>query len=652
MEYRSLYDALAGHSGGDHRVSYVLGEDDVHHVSSAELYDRALGTLKHLQDAGAGKGDHLITFLNDNQQFVDLFWACICGGIVPVPIAVGVSDEHKHKLFRIARQMGRVFLGTNKDTADRLEIFADVNQIGNEFRQLRARTVLIDQLDDLSVPGEAQPPDADDIALIQYSSGSTSDPKGVVLTHRNLLCNIYDVHQASRLTRSDSFISWMPMTHDMGLIGVHLTHFVFGVDQFLMQTDLFIRRPMLWLLEASRHQATLTVSPNFGYKHCLKAFRPGKAAGLDLSHMRIVYNGAEPISARLCEDFLTTLAPFGLKRTAMLPTYGLAEASICVTMPDPESEYESIRVRRDALGVGDSVCEVAADSADVVNLVSVGKAIPHCEVRITDASDATLADDVVGHIQIRGGNVTAGYFNNPQANAKIMLEDGWLDTGDLGFLRQGNLFVSGRIKEIVFVNGQNYYPHDLESIVQDIKGLELGKVAVSGYRPKGGQTDELIVFVLHRGGVEDFVVKANEVTRAINEHAGVEVAHVVPVNRIPKTTSGKIQRLQLAGEYSGGKFAKVVAELEALREREHGHEDHDLSDTEKKLKALFDEALPDKKFGVDDNLFEIGTSSLELMQIHEQIEGVYPGKIDVTELFDLPTIASIAAHLEAQQNSR
>jgi len=244
--------------------------------------------------------------------------------------------------------------------------------------------------------------------------------------------------------------------------------------------------------------------------------------------------------------------------------------------------------------------------------------------------------------------VTRGYFEAPEINARLITPDGWLDTGDLGVVRDGQVYITGRAKEVIFVNGQNYYPHDLEQIAQRARGLELGKVAAAGCRPPGAESDELTMFVLHRGGLEEFVPIAAEVTHLVNEHAGLEVAHVVPVKRIPKTTSGKLQRVALVDAFVAGEFAAEMAELARLREAHHHHGAAAKSSVEARIKAICDAALPGKRVEVDDNLFEIGASSLTLIQIHEEIDREYPNIVDLTELFDYPTVAQLARHLESK----
>jgi len=629
-------------------LTYLEAENDAREVSFAELYERALGILYHLQRLGARRGDKLILFLGNNEQFIDVFWAAILGGIVPVPVALGISDEHRHKLLRIARRLGKPFLYTERRSLERIGAFAAQAGEQEVFDALRDRTFLVDNLDDISRAGSVQRVSAGDIAFIQFSSGSTSAPKGVVLTHGNILANTYGSTEAAGFNENDVSLSWMPLTHDMGLIGFHLVMFANRVHAHLLPTELFIRRPLLWLTLASRVRATILCSPNFGYKHYLKVLGDRPVEGLDLSAVRFIFNGAEPISVELCNEFLTRLAPAKLARTAMFPVYGLAEASLAVSFPEVGAPLRTITLNRHQMNAGSTVQLVAPTDRDAVQLVSEGRPIPYCQVRIADDEDRELPSDRIGHVHMRGENVTGGYYEDPAANAAAFTADGWLRTGDLGLFHERELYISGRAKEIIFVNGQNYYPHDLEDIAQRVPGLELGKVVAAGVRPRGTEVEQLMVFVLHRGALEDFVPLARQVSRVINEQTGLEVAEVVPVKRIPKTTSGKIQRHLLEESYLDGEFDAELRELAALRASQQGPEVGSRTAIEDKLKTICDAALEGKRVDVHDNLFEIGASSLKLIEIHEQIDREYPGKVDLTELFDFPTIAELAQHLQSK----
>jgi acyl-CoA synthetase (AMP-forming)/AMP-acid ligase II/acyl carrier protein len=652
----TLGELLSNNRGFKRSISYLEAENSERVVSYDELYERALGILFHLQKVGAKPGDKLIIYLANNEQFLDAFWAGMLGGIVPVPVALGISDEHKHKLLRIAKKLGTPFIYTDRKTLDRIGAFAGPAGEQSVFDGLASRSFFAEQVDDISKPGKVHAVKADDTAFIQFSSGSTSEPKGIVLTHRNILVNARGAGQAANWNDSDTVVTWMPLTHDMGLIGMHIMMFAHRMNVHIMPTELFIRRPLLWMTFCSRKRATITSSPNFGYRHYLKVLGDRSLdADLDLSSVRLIHNGAEPISVELADEFMTRLAPAKLRRTAMYPVYGLAEATLVVSFPQPpEQMYESIAVDRHVLSVGQTPALLPKDHADALTIMAVGQQVPFTKVRIAGDTDQELPENHIGHILISGDNVTKGYFENPDANAKGFTSPDangkqWLRTGDLGMIRSGKLFITGRAKEIIFVNGQNYYPHDIESIAIRAEGLELGKVVATGVRPKGASTDDLILFILHRMDMKEFMPIANQVARLVNEHTGLEVAHVVPVKRIPKTTSGKIQRHLLEDDYEKGVYAAELAELEALRAAAEaaGGTKVTSTDLERKIKDICDAAL-ERNISVDDNLFEIGASSLKLIEIHEQIDHAYPGLVDLTELFDFPTIATLSTHLEGK----
>ena len=640
-----LFEANRDFPGG---ITYLEGERDVRTVRFAELNERARGILYHLQRLGMRPGDRMILLLGRNEPFIDAFWAALLGGIIPVPVALGISDEHRHKLLSIARRLGEPFIYTERRALDRLAAFAAETGQVDTLNRLRARAFLVDDLADISRAGQVHAARAEDVAFIQFSSGSTREPKGVVLTHGNILANARGATEAAGFNERDVSLSWMPLTHDMGLIGFHLVMFFNRVSAHLMPTELFIRRPLLWLEFASRIRATILCSPNFGYKHYLKVLGERAVDELDLSSVRLIFNGAEPISVELGEQFLRRMAPAGLAGTTMYPVYGLAEASLAVSFPPPGAPMHVIAVDRHKLGVCEQVRFVDSGARDAVRLVSEGRAIPCCEVRIADDTDRPLPEAHVGHVHIRGENVTRGYFEDPQADVAAFTADGWLRTGDLAVSYGGEVYVSGRAKEIIFVNGQNYYPHDLESIVQRTEGLELGKAVAVGVRPSGGDIEHLVLFVLHRGTLEAFVPLATTAARLINERTGLEVAEVVPVKRIPKTTSGKIQRHLLEERYAHGAFEAELRRLHALRAARHAAPAGACGAIEGKLQSICDDALGGRRLDVNDNLFELGASSLKLIEIHEQIDREFPGKLDLTEMFDFPSIAELARLIESK----
>ena len=646
--FATLADALDAVAPSGRGVHYVAGESSERLVSYGEMRTRALGILHHLQSVGARPGTHTLLLADGLAPFVDTFWACVLGRVAAVPLAPGNADEHKAKFFRVLARLPSPTLATERKVFDRLRTYANDNGLAEAIPQLERRTVFLDEVSDVSVPGVEHRAAPDDTAFIQFSSGSTSEPKGVILTHRNLTTNIAAIAKGIDAREDDTSLSWMPLTHDMGLIGFHLTPLFEGVDHWLMPTALFVRRPGLWLAKSSEHRVSVTCSPNFGYMHYLKSHDAEKVKALDLSRVRIVFNGAEPIAADLCREFLAALAPARLSPNVMFPVYGLAEASLAVTFPQPGAPLRSDTLSRGALGPGDAVRAVASGAEDAVELVRLGRPVQDCEVRIADESGRAVGPGVVGRILIRGGNVSPGYYDDPALTAASRTGDGFLDTGDLGTELDGELVVTGRVKEILFVAGQNHYPQDIDLILAQHAGLELGRAAAAGTRPRAAATDDVLVFVLSKSDdMAAFAQTARTVRRVVNERMGLPVAAVVPVRQFPKTTSGKIQRFALARDYEDGRFADVLAELAT----------HDnaspagiaVGDLEQALLEICQAALPNHKLSPDDNLFELGTGSLTLAQIYEKVEATYPGYLEVTDFFDYPTVRTMAAFLAQRQ---
>jgi len=637
--YATLTELLDDARSRDREIRFIDGEDDETVIRFGELWDRALALLGSLQARGMRAGDELVVFSKSNLNFVVAYWAAMLGGIVPVPVAVGISDEHRFKLFRILSQLDRGTLFTEMDLLQRLLDFSKSCELDDITTILESRTALIDDV----TPGEkgdVHNAGPGDLAFIQYSSGSTSDPKGVCLTHENLCVNIRAIVGGLRWTEDDTSLSWMPLTHDMGLIGYHLSVLAAGMTHAVMDTNVFVRRPLLWMLKASELGATQLCSPNFGYKHFLKLFeRKGLPEGTDLANVKLILNGAEPISYDLCEAFLDALEPHGLSRSAMFPVYGLAEATVGVTFGTPGDRYSRVVMHRHSLRIGEPFEVAEPGDADAISFVKVGRPIRDCELRLTDDADNVLEPGRVGNIQLRGANVTERIYGDEVATAALFTADGWLKTGDCGVLVDGDLVITGRQKDIIIVNGQNYYPHDIEEIVAQIDGLDLGKVVVAGATPARGQTEELLVFVLYRQDLESFVSLADEVRSVVGEHVGLEVDHVVPVPKIPKTTSGKVQRVHLLNAYLDGEYDDVIAQLAP---RSDAVEDLDDDPLVAELETICREFSKDRRIGPDDNLFEVGVSSLTLTEIVLAIDEKYPGKLDISDLFDYPTLRDIA----------
>ena len=653
ITYESLIDIIKNNNINNKGITFIINENESRYFSYNEIYSKSLGILYDLQCSGIKPGDELVFQIEDNQWFILLFWACLLGGIIPVPVTVGNNDEHRLKLFKILEVLNKPNLIGGKETLETLKKFADCKLPGKIKDKIKYNVISLDELENIKELGNAlasgiiYKAHISDIAFIQFSSGSTGDPKGVVLTHENLLTNINAMISRTGMDSHDSMLSWMPLTHDMGLILVHLTGLVAGVDQYLMPTTLFIKHPVLWLEKAHQLKATQLYSPNFGFKHFLTYFNLEAAKHWDLSHVRLIYNGAEPISAGICNDFLDRMQMYGLKRNCMFTVYGLAEASVGVSSPPPGEEFVTYNLDRQFLSIGQTVKETDGKDDKCVEFVDVGSPIDDCYARICDETDRVLGDNTVGYIQIKGKNVTHGYYNNSEATAKAFTEDGWLNTGDLGFMWDGRIVITGRAKDIVFVNGQNYYPHDIERVAEDIDGIELGKAAACGVFNKEEQKEDIIVFVLFKKKLEDFIPLAINLKNHISKQMGLEIKEAIPVKKMPRTTSGKVQRYKLGEMYENGEFSYVVREIEILVDEEVGKRkiDNPENEIEQKLVEIWEEVLGIKRIGINDSFFEMGGHSLKAANLISRIQKTFNVEVPLSEIFKNPTVKKLAENI-------
>ncbi len=651
--YNTLVDALEAkqYSSGEKGITFILGEKDEKKVSYKELYSTACTFLYGLQSKGIQQGDELIFQIEDNESFLYTFWACLLGGIVPVPVTVGNNDEHRHKLLNIWRILKRPYLVCEHKTFLSLEKFTSEKSSENIFNEIKLKMVYIEDVKESEdVQGRIHRPSPTDTAFIQFSSGSTGDPKGVVLTHENLIANTEAIAHGAGINPEDIVLNWMPLTHDMGLIGFHLMTLLADAGQWIMSTALFVRHPTLWMDKTSQHRATVLYSPNFGYKHFLSFYSTGVQKDWDLSCVRVIFNGAEPISAELCNTFLRKLEEYGLKRTAMFTVYGLAEASVGVSFPPQGEEFKCVYIHRKSLNIGGAVVEVSREHRECVCFVEVGYPIDYCQVRICDENNQAVNDGVIGYIQIKGKNVTSGYYNNQEATARVMTADGWLNTEDLGFTKAGSLVITGRAKDIIFINGQNYYPHDIERIAEEVYGETLRYVAACGAFNKELQREEIILFVLFKKKLKEFIPIAAELKNIINNKTGLTIKEVIPVKNVPRTTSGKIQRHLLADSYISGEFCSIIQEMKELEsENESMDQNVCTSITEKKLLEICCKVFDIDRIGVNDNFLELGGDSILLTKVHAEVEKQYPGKTTITDFFAYPAISKIAKFIERDQ---
>lgn len=626
---------------------FIHGANQEDRVPYARLLADARHMLTRLRARGLKPGQELVIQTGDNRALLTIFWACALGGLVPAPLAPARQAENRRKLWGVWPRLTRPWLAVDAAHWDHL-----LQHDPAETAAIAGRVIFVDELWADLQRGEqvrsqvAPPPQA--LALVQFSSGSTSQPKGVRLTHANLLSNLRGMTQGAAMTAADSFLGWMPLTHDMGLIAFHLWPTYLGVDQFIIDTSLFIRRPGLWLAKASQHRATVLGSPDFGCQLLLASLRAGQSPDWDLSAVRLLFNAAEPISAQVCDRFLEALAPCGLARQAMYTCYGLAETAVGAAFPSPGRELVRVHLDRDALSPGDQARELPAGHPQAATFVMEGHPLPGTGIAIHDHQGRPLPEGRLGRVVLRGPSVTAGYHGDPEATAQALNPEGWLDTGDLGLMLRGQLIITGRIKDVIFSRGQNFFSHDLERVAESTPGLGPGKALAVGLTNPDRQAEEVVVFLRHRSReLAGFASLAERVAEAIARDLGLAVDHVLPVEVIPKTTSGKLRRNLLRQRYLAGEFTAQARALNELRAglRAVSPADAQAETIPPALAEIWAQVLEQSHPPAGASFFALGGDSLRATRLVERAREELGAPVTLADLLEHPSLTAFAAHL-------
>lgn len=402
-----------------------------------------------------------------------------------------------------------------------------------------------------------------DLALLQYTSGSTGDPKGVMLTHANLLANIRAIGQAVQLGPGDVGVSWLPLYHDMGLIGAWLTLLHFGIPVVVMSPLAFLTRPEKWLHAFHKHRGTVAAAPNFAYELCVRKIADKDIQGVDLSSWRAALNGAEPVNPETLERFGERFAKYGFRCEAQLPVYGLAEASLGVTVPPLNRGPLIDRVGRNTFTAQGRAVPAAPDDETAISFVSSGGALPGHEVRIVDGNGEEVPERTEGFLWFRGPSATNGYYRNSKATEELlprgaMASDGgfpWVNSGDRAYCADGEIYVTGRVKDIIIKGGRNLYPHEVEELATRADGIRKGCVVAFGLSDEASGTEKLVVVAetRERDAARRTAI-AGKVTELVSQGLGLppDRVELLPPGSIPKTSSGKLRREETKQLYVAG----------------------------------------------------------------------------------------------------
>ena len=542
---RTLPEALAQGARTDAGYCFAAGDAD-RRRSFAELQDAALRAAASLRAAGLRRRDLVALVLPDAEEFLTTLFGASIAGLIPAslypPATMGDLPRYLELTASILRASGARAVVTSRALAP-------------SFEAVRAHcpelALILCAADfDAAALEPDRLPSLDDIAFVQFTSGSTSSPKGVALTHANVSANIDAFLGPSAVAASaeDVGVSWLPLNHDMGLVGMALGALYTGRTCVLLPPDVFVRRPAEWLRAITRHRGTVSFAPNFAFDLCVRRIKD--LSGLDLSTWRVAGCGAEPIHPPTLAAFAEKFGPAGFRDTSFLPCYGLAEHVLAATFPPRGRRPRTDIVSADVLtGQGVAVAHDGAGAA--LALVSCGSALPGHRLQIVGDDGVTLEERRVGEILLAGPSVMLGYYKQDALTAQT-IRDGWLHTGDLGYLSGGELFVCGRAKDIIIVNGRKYHPQDLEWAVDGMGGVRRGRVVAFG-AATSGRADRVVIVVEPSGTVPADVL-TGQIRREIGDLFGLYVDEVAIVRSgtVGRTTSGKVQRAATKARYEQG----------------------------------------------------------------------------------------------------
>jgi 1-acyl-sn-glycerol-3-phosphate acyltransferase len=532
-------------------IQLYVSDEEPELFSYSDLGEGAARVAVGLWEHGVRPGDRVALMLPTEPSYFFSFYGILLAGAVPVPIypptRLSQLEEHLRRHGRILQNAGVRLLIT----------FPEAGRVAQLLKTLvpsLRHVVDWSQLDRATGGSQTASRRGEDIAFLQYTSGSTGDPKGVILSHDNLLANIRAMGKAVQVSSEDVFVSWLPLYHDMGLIGAWLGSLYFGLPLVVMSPLRFLARPSRWLWAIHRHRGTLSASPNFGYELCLSKVPEEELSGLDLSTWRYAFNGAEPVGASTLRGFAERFKSYGLKANALAPVYGLAEAAVGLAFPPPGRGPLIDRISRASFMLNAEADPVKEDDPDPLSVVACGRPLPGYKVQVVDSAGRPLPERREGRLEFQGPSATRGYFDNKEASSRLF-RDGWLDTGDRAYLADGEVYITGRIKEMIIRGGRNIYPYELEQLVGELAGIRKGCVAVFPCDDPATGSERLVVVAESRerdpGRLQALNRTIRQLTRDLLGMAPDDVV-VAPPHTVLKTSSGKLRRSTMRALYERG----------------------------------------------------------------------------------------------------
>lgn len=645
--YRTLNQMLQQTAAkfGNREICFYDGNKVPHRITYAALLQAAEQTARGLYAAGVRKGDQILMQLASPNEYAQGFWGTLFAGAVPMALPFAYAEQAgrdvMEKQLNICKKIEQAFILTTENVYEKYEeLFAAQPNI----TVLALERVAAMPNETVTLPAV----DPQDTACVLFSSGSTSDPKGVVLSHKTVVASIDGARELIGYTEQDRILSWLPMTHAFGFIGFHLVPVACGAFQCIMPAVMFVQQPYEFLKRISAWKINMFGAMNFALKLLMEQLSDEQIASLDLSGVKNMFMGGEPINADLIERFLAKFAPSGFPDTAPRPIYGLSESAFAISCSDVGKHFRADALSFDALSKEGRA--VFSDAADAARFVSVGRPIPGLSVLVLDDDGNALPECTVGEFYYKGDCMTDGYLLSDDDRSKKM-KDGYLASGDMGYLSDGEIIITGRKKDIIFINGQNYYPVDIEKMITGLAPEWNERILVCQLYNQQNET-ELLVFVQTDDAPEVFAEKMKRLDTLIKQNMFLHFNSFIPIDKIPKTASGKIQRRVLTQKYLDGGYDAVLQQIAPLMRQET-----DLSC----VKTEFDRSVLQiwqETLGLDSNthaanFFDAGGDSIKLIRLAEELQlrfGIAVSLKEIASVLDFASFLALVQHRRDERN--
>ncbi len=556
--FSTLHEALEAAAASGATLFIAQGDKEPEVLAYRDLVERASRVAQHLLNRGLGRGERVILMLPTSLDWLGFFFGTLLAGGVPVPVgptfSFGGIERYLQTVCHIATDCGARFFVGNEHA---LEHFPALCQASGVLEHFLLPSTVLDKPAVLHLlPSVA----SSDLAVMQYTSGTTSLPKGVMLSHRALLSNAFMIGERVGMSQNEIGVSWLPLFHDMGLVGALMTSLHWRYSLMLMPAESFLMHPRRWIQWMSKMRATMTVAPNFAYQMVLDRISERHAADLDLSAWRCAFNGSEAVRTGTLRGFKERFGPLGFNADAFMPVYGMAENTLAATFPPRRAAWVAARLDRAQLEQSRRAV-TAINGSTALEVVSVGTPLAGVTVAVYGEDGNILPCGHVGEITVESPSMMMGYFRNEEKTAAT-LRDGRLRTGDLGFILDGELYITGRAKEIIIKRGRNYCPDDIEDVAVEAGGARVLRAAAFSCPNEKAGTEDVVLLLETRGTARhDHDALDREINGALIAALGIraDATVFVPPRTISRTTSGKVQRTALRARYMQGEIERTIA---------------------------------------------------------------------------------------------